>query len=1105
MARVEMLLYHALPNTGTIEISTTADTGPWTAITLTSTKPIQDALAEWESLADTALPAGDWTFSAAIAANAPAVVTLESGAVGWVKLTPTLALLLGFTDTVIDGAGANSSDLCPLGLFWTEPQQASFGLAAGTAFPVEVEDAELNDYRGGRASAAHYGRGSEVTVDLVVSPDLWAVAEDSPIFGGHAAFKLVGANADAFDEDDLDGYLVCYPIEELERERESEGDACWLQFRCALRDPGAAAVVPDTSTLWSKLTAALPYGYGLYYLGRREGIPTLFLEVAADATAPSDYTLDATLVIDRSARLGCIVDNDSPIAKGFDLEVRLLPSTTVDGYFTRPTRFCQLTTALTASATQAQVDNARPWDDIVVPRVWIGTSCMPYVSSGDKDFTDLDRTVYGRARSYPVGTVVTDGPNVWQGARWDLFAVVLDPCGSYVQGADILTDYACMIWSGYVADRPVRAGTEWAFTVRDQVRRVADPLGVAASGSAVWTEEDDALVAVPTQMTFTCQMSLLPTSGEILNVVIRPFAAYTDGDTARLSQLRKDVVDAMTAAASDAQVVEFHWERGGYGLPLPSDPSINFWYLSIIFTPVVSDVACHLLISRANYTNNIFIPVLAYIGQHTPLNDSTTDELRTLGLMQPTKITGVALAVIIDDGDVDTIPTAGMVVLEAAGKIDYARYTALTVDPDDPAKVHLTLEQRDRIFGEELSAILTGERQDVSVKFLWTDAGSLADVLRHALASTGDAQHGAYDTLAKGQGLGLPNLDEDSFADTFSGLFNDLNFQIYADSGSSIADIFGGILRLSRTALVTRRASDGSVVDVAAADVGSADTGVPVCTITDDMLVSLPGKRPVRVKSAFRVPQRIQATVRTAPVADVPASEGVVNFKDPHLIDWTDEAWELDIYGIAREDLIAVGYGWALSWFRSGENRQIVEIDLALEVEAQAGDIVLLELEDPSIWDYATGAAGIVGLARVLGQQVQLTSGIQTITVAADGIETAGPMSPSIPVAAVNGGATTPTSIDVDDAYYDLFTAAKDGESSWYVIAYEPGQDTPHRYTISTVTLPGGGVTRLTVTAYPSSPVVTLTTAFRITWPVSADDTANQDLYLHTDQRRQWS
>lgn len=234
--RAEMLLYHGQDATGMIEISTTSNTGPWTEIRLTSTQCVADALAEWQALAEAALPVG-WAF--AIEGNG-VVINMGTDSAAWVQFGPCLQWLLGSTVAVVDPGAGWQSDAQVLGIV-SQPSSDAYGrpmgFAAGTTFPTDVEDAELTDYRGARASVMHYGRAVEVMVDLIVPPDLWSLAEDSPILGGHAAFKLVIENEDPFGEDDLDGYLVCYPLEEVERERLSDDDPCWIRLRCTTGDP----------------------------------------------------------------------------------------------------------------------------------------------------------------------------------------------------------------------------------------------------------------------------------------------------------------------------------------------------------------------------------------------------------------------------------------------------------------------------------------------------------------------------------------------------------------------------------------------------------------------------------------------------------------------------------------------------------------------------------------------------------------------------------------------------------------------------------------------------------------------------------------------------
>lgn len=1101
---IEMILYHGYDETGSIEISLDSSSGPWTKLTLTSPKPIGEALAEWQTLANAALPAGGWEFR--IDPSGRGRVYLGATEPAWVRLSACLARILGFSSTVIaDIADTQGSDVTPWGLV-RELTHHDFPLPSGVAVavttPFDAEEAHLDTYRGGRVNAYHYGRVLEVWVDLYLRADVWdELGETSPLCLGTTAMKIWRTTDESDPWDPVEGVhsgvLTVYPFGERMVERESSGDWAWIRFRATVRDPEADEPTwPSSPTAWQRMAMAVPYGYAIYYLARIRGIPTLFCEVLGDAIAPDDYTLDASLVIDRTSPLGPFNELDAAVAKAFDAELRLLETDTVRAYFTRPERYTFLTAPLAHDDTEAHVESTHEWEGL--SSFYIADSAFQFSARTADTFEGLDGSVWGAARSYPRGAMVTDGPMEWLDREIELLAVGLDPLGSYLQGADILED-AVKLWRGYIAERPIRDGTEWSIVASDQIRKLTNPLGVAASGRAVWTEDDDAVVEVPVEMTIAIKAELQPTSNSILDVVVRPFSTYTQGATARLSELRAAILTALTAAATDAQVTGFSWRKVAAG----NDQ--HYYDLLIQFDPDAGDTQFEVLYTAVSHGHGLFLAV-NYANIHaTPVNGGASNELRQLWVIQIGRVTGVSLSVILEDGDPEALPEQGMVLLSAQGRVDYARYTRLDVDALDASRVHLALDQADRILGAELDAILAGERQDVAVRFLWTDSGGIADVARRAIVSTGDAIHGAYDTLPKGQGLALPEIDSDSFDDVLGGaLFADLTFTLQVDAGVSIEQLLGGFLRLARIGLTTRRSSDGTQIAIAAVDLGSVDSGVPVATITEDVLAFVPGRRPVRVLGAYQVPQQIVCKVREAPIDDQPAAETAVTFKSRHLVEWTRLKWELDIHGLAREELVRVGRGLARSWFRGGETRQVVELDLPISIDAQAGDVVELDLPDPALWDYAQGIAGLAGLARVLGSRIDLTSGVQAVRVAADGVSTAAPMSPSLPIYAVNGTATNPDSIDVEDAHHDLLVAAMDGAATFKVIAYEPGQDLPYFYTINGISLPGGGVCRLAV-SFTHTSGITLTTDFRITWPITASCTDNQERYLHNDQRTQWS
>lgn len=861
------------------------------------------------------------------------------------------------------------------------------------------------------------------------------------------------------------------------------------------------------SMSWAATWGALRYGYQPFYWFDIEGIPTLFSEYAGDAIAPAGYTIEggsstvasarnAGLIIDRSPRTGSVIDPKTHFPNALDTEVRLFDTAAVRALFSRPTLYTTLSADLTAAATTMSVGSTLGWS--AVTKLHFGTSCAPWSGALLTQFQSLTRTTYGRARSYKAGAVVTDKPYVWKGRRVRLMVALLDPTGRYVQGANILSS-ALVLFEGTIESRPTRDGSEWVLKCRDQARRLADPLGVAASGAAVWTLEDDSLLAVDLTSTVAVKIAEVP-GVTLAEVQVQPFIGASS--PMRRSQMRTLIASALDTAMTDVRIGTPIWKSVA-----ATGPTKRRWQLQI---PVTS--SAYLLTATCTVTGG-GMQYLFKWGGTVPQGTLKAAVSSTTGidvpLWQDDTVNSASLGVVLDNAAPTDLPSSGWVALEGEGASDYRRYTSLTVDSADARKVLLTLDPASAPMNADIAAMATeaeGTQADVSAKFLWRDSGSVPDIMRRAIVSTGDAVNGSYDTLPKGQGLGLPNIDTTSFDRTFDEFYKDLTAAPAVDSGTTLQGVFSGLLRLSQRALTTRRAADGSAVNIAACSVGSADAGVPVATITDAMLVATQGKKPIRVTDIFAGPQAIELKARTVTSRSSSDADATIILRDQHLIDWTGEQWNLESFGLDRSVLVEAAKAWATSWFRAGENRQVIEIDVDPTVDAQPGDVVAIALRDPHLWDYATGTPGLSGLGRVIGAQFSLQTFVQTLFVVVDGVLSPGPMAPSITISAVAGVATAPTTVDVPLKWYDLLVRAKNGGSSFKLRAYLPGQDSGRaEYTFTTIALPGGGVVRLTPTAFPASPTVALSTSYRFTWPDEANGTVTQNQHLNNTDRVQWS
>lgn len=1074
MAQIEQVLFNGY-TTGTVEVWPQSEPvgAVWTSLTLPSPMPVGEALAWWAA-ALASLHGGTATWE--IVDGQARLTSDDPVKVRW---SETLAELLGYSWT--EAAGyyeEHFGDVTPLG-FCRAP--------VGYTMPADVEQAEVDAFRAARATALTYGRAVETRLEVFIPPVVWDALEGSTLLSGHGALRIFAHNEDDFGADDLDGALTVYPIQTLAVDRESVEDFVRVSLRASMVDPGVT-ITAMPMTRWGEMMSAVRYGYAPQYSLRVDGIPVLPVEWEGDLEAPDGYTLDRSLVIDRSSKIGAVIDEETGISKGFDLSAALLDTPAVRDLIQAPTRLDRLATAMDVGDTSAEVYTASLWE--VGDLVHVDTECMEVTAVGAETIT-VSRGDWGRARTHSAGAPVTDRPLEWDGRGVRLVMHLLDPRARYVP------DVSCVIWQGYTLQRPERDGVLWTLQCRDQVRRLADPLGVAASGQARWRVFDDRLRVVSTAEVLKFKVTV--EDGPQENVQVRPFADVTGA--IRLSEVRQRVVDALLAAFDGfgpGSIDSLDWRlettatgRRQYRLWLTiTSTSADAW-------DVISDVSFEGAASGLSSVGGRGFSL------HNPGSPADHPTPLVLGVAA----IGADLEVELDEVSGSELPTAGWVALEGEGVVSYRRYEAVTLDPDYPQRVVLTLDQTTAPVGDDLREIFEAEMAggvELSATFYWSDVGLLGEVLPRAIASSGDGVNGPEDILPRGQGLDLPDVDVDSFERVFDGAFRALPFDLTTEAGTSLEELVRGILRLSRRGLTARRAVDGSAVQIAAVRLGPPDSGVPVTTITDRVLVASQGKRPVRRLPQRPAPRAIRVSTRVLPIGGNEALEGSQVFKDDEQRYFSKARWDLEVYGVRREDIATPGASWALQWFRLARTRQAWECDVDPTVEAQVGDIVWVDVSDPQLFDYVRGVPGYQGFARVLGAPFSLTSGVQTIQLEGGGPLPSAPLCPSIPISAVNGTATSPSSIDVPLEWLDLLARIREQSTSWKLVAYLPGQDAGRAvYTLGAVA-EVGGVCRLTVTTSPSSPTVTLSTAYRLTYPPEPEGTQRQAAHVHALDGIQW-
>jgi hypothetical protein len=217
------------------------------------------------------------------------------------------------------------------------------------------------------------------------------------------------------------------------------------------------------------------------------------------------------------------------------------------------------------------------------------------------------------------------------------------------------------------------------------------------------------------------------------------------------------------------------------------------------------------------------------------------------------------------------------------------------------------------------------------------------------------------------------------------------------------------------------------------------------------------------------------------------------------------EKMSVSVKGLTRSQLISVFYDLSYGWFAVGNGRpQAAEIDVHPSLDVRVGDPIRLQLETHHLWQYGATAEhrGYNGFGRIIGRQIKLDTGVQTLTVLLDGVLKSMALSPSAKVLALVSGSGGVSEISVSNVYHSVFSLFLDGESSFKVLAYLPGQDgTSYGFNVNGVTLDGDHC-KLSVASTIGS--FTLSAGWYITNAVSSDSNESQAYYAHIDSLGFW-
>lgn len=1114
--------------------------------TITSNQTLSDALTYWVAQANASgsLALNDYAFSINTTTG---TITISAGGAFKLKFHGNLEKLLGFEPStvtkVLDApSGSTTSTTTAKGLL--------IG-AAGFDAPRPMESAKIERLRHGRSNAFIHNHGRFVRAWFYLDRTTFDAYDAGPIFSGK--FRLYqGSDVNEYTSSNTDGYLDLYPFSRptlLARGRDES--FIRIELDCMLDDNYATPL--PSSPSFAANGAALPYGWSMCYALRVEGITAIFTETKLTGAAPTNTTQRTSLVIDGSAKIGSVADRKHGIGKSFDLSVGLMDTDITDGtavrsYFDKPTAFCTLSADLAYNATTINVDDTTGFESSSV--LWVGNEAINYTGKTGTSFTGCTRSyagnkAYNHSIESDVSVWVSDKPFAWLGREVWLYAIPMDPFGSIphdiTEASANLIDSAPVVFRGNVASQPMRVNEKWAFQCKPLVRRLADPIIACPSGQAVWGIDDDLKVKVDTQFTWVSHYMCEFGTGGVINsqvhsvFVTQPFSGLSASTFYTLKQLRLFLAAQLTALFSDASLYPnadcatlsgFSWVDSLVGDEVAGTVEKKSQLKCIVTSNSDDFMGCTLY--PMGYQSPLVsdeLPWLGYVDEFgkaivsmangvlvdgVPGNlksqvSPVPDDGETAHFFLVTQATANCntgfLKVTVDDGIAADVPSDGFVVIEADGGNAVYKYTS--IDDNGDGTISVGLEKSGLDMPKITESVIKGESSTMSVRFAYPDEGLQKDMMLRMLMSSGKAgvNHATYDAKSLEQGYDIAHVSPETFTDALDGpLWAGLAGHMLYDSGDGFK-VFSGLLALGQRCVVENERSGN--VQLEMVHTSFADSGVYSQTIQNRHLVTnKQGREPIRPKSVLENPNFIEAKV----VSSDGARNGTIVARDVQKMrqQGTIEMG-LTVKGMTRSHLAHVFYDLSYSWFAVGNGRpQAVEIDVHPGIDAKVGDAVKLQLNTHHLYQYGTTVnhRGYDGFARVAGRQIDLNTGVQTLTLMLDGVLKSLALSPSAKVLAFAGAGSAATELSIDKKYYDVMALFLDGESSFKLLAYKPGQDgTSYGYNVSGVTL-DGDYAKLTV----ASQIGTFTVAagWYLTNAVTADANDNQKHFAHTDTDGVW-
>jgi len=359
--------------------------------------------------------------------------------------------------------------------------------------------------------------------------------------------------------------------------------------------------------------------------------------------------------------------------------------------------------------------------------------------------------------------------------------------------------------------------------------------------------------------------------------------------------------------------------------------------------------------------------------------------------------------------------------------------------------------------------------------------GTVAEVIRAVLESSGTGARGTYDTLQFGQGLGLPEawIDLPSIAAGWQ--VASYPIAAVSSGAASLADMIGGWMALSGLNLTQVIASDGECKMAVVGTQPVASELSAVIGTADTLLESVGTPQVVDSPNEVKIDSSGLDKAATITARDVPRiqSEG-------------PRSWSMKVPSIERTPAI----NRAKVLIATGDGQAIVSLTVGPWVEVQPGDGVKLTTAHPAMFDWGTGArAPSTVYGRCVGWELDLATAKQRLTILLSGgaVET-GYLAPSVSVTgtAVAGGQLTYT--------------VQAGGTVWFeagdvISIYDPGNHTSSR---GAATIHSINTAPNTITIIGATPGGVPSTSNVITHSVWANATTSQKLFMYRRSERSW-